>query len=55
MACLHMSYVVTVLSWAGWIWTGVFFAVVIALLRRESALRRQRGFEVVPAPDTSDA
>ncbi len=27
-----MSYVVTVLSWTGWIWTAAFFAVVIPWL-----------------------
>ena len=27
-----MDFVVTVLSWAGWIWTAVFFAVLLALL-----------------------
>lgn len=41
-----MSYVVTMLSWTGWIWTAAFFAVVIPLLAREAG-RKRRGFEVV--------
>jgi hypothetical protein len=27
-----MSFVVTAFSWAGWIWTGLFFLAVIPLL-----------------------
>lgn len=41
-----MSYVVTMLSWTGWIWTAAFFAVVIPLLVREAG-RRRHGSEVV--------
>jgi uncharacterized membrane protein len=36
-----MAYVVSVLSWAGWIWTACFFAIVVPLLWRE-ALREAR-------------
>lgn len=39
-----MSFVVTAFSWAGWIWTGAFFAVALPMLmsrqRRPDELHR---------------
>jgi hypothetical protein len=43
-----MDFVVTVLSWAGWIWTAVFFAAVLPLLALKG--RGQKS-----APEESEA
>jgi len=38
-----MSFVVTAFSWAGWIWTGLFFAVTVPILFHRARIDAQAG------------
>ncbi|MEL7239595.1 MAG: hypothetical protein AAGK78_12110 [Planctomycetota bacterium] len=48
-----MNFVVISLSWAGWIWTGIFFIVVLLVLARRREENRP-GFDVVTADAGDD-